>query len=134
MRIRVLHDYAGRVTRENRIQVGEYDLHDPDLFGCGKHLLDIGVAVVVDGDLIETVEPESVPIGYDAMTVEELRAVCDLRGIDVDEIEGSGARGRVLKDDYVAALAKSDARTSLAVADAIEFNGRTLSFNNRSEG
>jgi hypothetical protein len=76
MRIQVLHDYAGRVTREHRIEVGEYDLYDPDLFGCGQHLLDIGVAVVIEDDT--ATEAEASPVTPD--TASEGAATFEFKG------------------------------------------------------
>lgn len=40
MRIKVLREFSGRITREQRIYPGEYTLDDPALFGAGQYLLD----------------------------------------------------------------------------------------------
>lgn len=45
---------------------------------------------------------------YADMTVDELRAECELRGIDLSQMEGNGANGRLLKDDLIAILEGDD--------------------------
>lgn len=42
---------------------------------------------------------------YESMTVEELSAMCDERGVDV---KASGAAGKHVKKDYIKALKKAD--------------------------
>ena len=59
---------------------------------------------LVDAYTGDTVE-ESAGGSYDSQTVDELQALADSRGLDV---EGSGKDGNVLKSDLVAALEASD--------------------------
>lgn len=128
MRIQVLQDYAVRVTGERRIHVGEYDLYDPDLFGCGKHLLNIGRAVVV-GDAVAEAEveaQEAETVDYSNWTVSALKDELEGRGIDIDALEGSGAGGKLLKDDLVTVLEGDDADAREPQNETIEFNGRTI--------
>lgn len=44
MRIRVTREFGGRLTSEQRIYPGEYEMDAPALFGVGKYLLDNGFA------------------------------------------------------------------------------------------
>lgn len=55
----------------------------------------------------EVIDDDGQDGGYGGRTVDELRAVADSRGL---EVEGSGADGRVLKADLVAALEADDGR------------------------
>ncbi|MFN8452024.1 MAG: hypothetical protein U0521_26380 [Anaerolineae bacterium] len=116
MRIRVNRDFGGRITDERRIPPGEYALDDPALFGVGQYLLDNGFAERVsdgsvsindtdvageipDGAVVtywETEAPDDVPetVDYAAMTIAELKALLDERGVDYSDAKR--------KDDYVA--------------------------------
>lgn len=55
----------------------------------------------------KSVPAESTSEGYDSMSVEDLQAEADSRGLDV---QGSGAGGNVVKKDLVAALQANDAQ------------------------
>lgn len=117
MHIRVLRDFGGRLTNEQRILPGDYALDDPALLGVGQYLLDNGFAAALDpipesapvdagvvdeipdGAVVTSQEaeaPDDAPQGVDyaAMTIAELKALLDERGIDY----GDARR----KDDYVA--------------------------------
>lgn len=91
----------GKVDTVQTYQVGrfgeEIDLDDAQ----AKRLEDLGV-----------VRPADSALGYDEMTVDQLKAESDARGITV---EGSGANGAVLKTDYVNALNTYDAGEAGAV-------------------
>ncbi len=47
MRIQIKDPYIGHDTQGQRIWPGEYDIHDPQLFGVGQSLVDTGYAVVL---------------------------------------------------------------------------------------
>jgi len=51
--IYVKQNYGGRLTNEQRILPGEYDITDERLFGAGEYLIANGYAVVTS----ETVDP-----------------------------------------------------------------------------
>jgi hypothetical protein len=59
----------------------------------------------------EVIGPDTDPSGddegYEGQTVDELKALADSRGL---EVEGSGAGGNAVKADYVAALEADDAK------------------------
>ena len=61
MRIRVLENYGGVRTDGRRILPGEYELNDPALFKCAGHLVEEGVAVVVEDEPIEEFIFEAAP-------------------------------------------------------------------------
>jgi hypothetical protein len=48
--IRVLHNYGGRNTKEQRILPGEYADSDPALFGLAEYLVEHGHAIPVKQD------------------------------------------------------------------------------------
>lgn len=128
-RIRLLVNFGGSPTNFRRILPGEYAVDDPQLCGLASFLVESGQAewvddaapeVVIasnvgqlDSDSIphddeaeepaDTVAPDS-PLDLNAMTVDELEAYAISIGIDLDAIEGSGAGGRVLKADLIAAI------------------------------
>lgn len=134
MRIRVLINYGGALTNELRILPGDYDQDDPRLFGLAGHLLEVGHAITLD-DLAAPGPPAPEPavwqtlgheewaslegyasepeqgsgrVDYETFTVEQLRALCADRGIDLDAIQGSGKDGRLLKADLIAVLEGDD--------------------------
>lgn len=74
-----------------RIKPGEYDIDDPLLRNMGGYLLAEGYATRV-----KTIEPDI--IDYESMTKDELTA---LIGDDIEQVEGTGAGGNVLKSDLV---------------------------------
>lgn len=49
MRIQVKRSFSGRITGEQWIAAGEYDVDDPALFGLAAYLVENGFAAVVDG-------------------------------------------------------------------------------------
>jgi hypothetical protein len=51
-RIFVKVNYGGRITREQRIVPGEYDIDAPELFGAGEYLLENGHAVAVKTEAV----------------------------------------------------------------------------------
>lgn len=135
MRIRVLINYGGALTNELRILPGDYDQDDPRLFGLAGWLLEVGHAIALDEPAAPIVpepepvvwqtisheewaalegrqapEPEPQPErgDYETFTVEQLRALCADRGIDLDAIQGSGKDGRLLKADLIAVLEGDD--------------------------
>lgn len=130
-RIRLDNTYRGWATAERVIAPGEYDLKDPALWGAGKYLVEQGLATVIDSETTPlevqvegAVEMEpvpdltAVPVDLDSvdeaevdtdssledMTRDELDALAVSLGIDLDEIEGTGAGGNVVKSDVIAAI------------------------------
>lgn len=69
MRIKVLHSYRGRLTKELEIQPGEYDADDPRLFGLADYLVKNGHAVVV-----AATEPPATPEAEPLADQDELPA------------------------------------------------------------
>lgn len=57
MIIKVIESYRGRKTEERLVEPGVYELGDPRLFGCGKLLLELGKAVIVQEDVAPVPEP-----------------------------------------------------------------------------
>lgn len=135
--IQVLVNYGGALTNEQRILPGVYDADDPRLFGLADHLVEAGHAIEIDEwfgahlapepepaewntlahqewAALEGYAPEPEPaaeselVDYETFTVEQLRALCVERGIDLDALTGSGKDGRLLKADLVAVLAGDD--------------------------
>lgn len=128
--IRVLINYGGALTNELRIEPGDYSADDPRLFGLADHLLEAGHAIALDDDdaVEELVAPQvewetisheewaalegrlapPAAVDYEAFTVEQLRALCVERGIDLDALSGSGRDGRLLKADLIAVLEGDD--------------------------
>lgn len=72
MTIRVLHNYGGRNTKEQRILPGEYAIDDPALFGVADYLVENGHAVAVQSVKPETGTPEK-DVGI-ANALEQLEA------------------------------------------------------------
>lgn len=128
MRIQVLRDFAGKLTNEQRIYPGQYELGDDALFGAGQYLLDNGFAVISDDAVAEAeIETqESHAVDYSDWTVSALKDELEARGIDIDALEGSGAGGKLLKDDLVTVLEGDDADAREPQNETIEFNGRTI--------
>jgi hypothetical protein len=60
-RIRVLHNYGGKLTHEQRIEPNDYDADDPRIFGLAKYLVDNGHAKLVSGTLDEVPHPAPAP-------------------------------------------------------------------------
>lgn len=143
MNIRLKHEYRGWKSKERLIPAGDYDENDERLFGIAQYLVDTGLAVYVDENPAALIEPEAetfidmysydtpdfeqLPRGddtepldgdgntldYDDMTVDELRAECTARGIDLDDMDGSGANGNLLKADLVEVLRGDDMDTDI---------------------
>lgn len=119
MRIQVTREFAGRLTNEQRIYPGVYELNDEALFGVGQYLLDNGFArslgePVSDAEAAllpeaELEEDSDEPVDYSTWTVSALKEELEARGIDVMTLEGSGANGNVLKEDLVLVLQGDDA-------------------------
>lgn len=57
---------------------------------------------------------------YTSMSVDELVALADKRGIDTDKIKGTGSGGNIVKADWVKALEKLDRQEAKAAAAAEE--------------
>ena len=57
---------------------------------------------------------------YTSMSVDELVALADKRGIDTDKIKGTGSGGNIVKADWITALVKLDRKEAKAAAAAEE--------------
>jgi e3 binding domain. len=124
MQIQVLRDFAGKLTNERRIYPGVYFLDDEALYGVGQYLIDNGFALELEPPTIDESIPALLPDTADK-SIADLITELEARGIDVDSIEGSGARGKLVKADYVAALSNADR----AARDVLEFKGRSIELN-----
>lgn len=139
MKIQLLQHYRGRLTRNQVILSGIYELDDERLFGVGQYLLDNGFAV-----LVEDVAPRKAPqpwtgeipsigdaprqsaggsdtltadavvtppvVNYADMDMELLRAEVAKRDLS-DRVIGTGANGSVKKVDLITALEAADAES-----------------------
>lgn len=56
----------------------------------------------------DTPPPFPDPNDYEAWTVDDLRAEVSRRGIDLVDIDGTGANGRIVKDDLILVLMGDD--------------------------
>lgn len=59
MKIELLHDFAGRLTHEQRIYPGVYDEADERLFGLAQYLVDNDHAVVVTEKVSRTTSKDT---------------------------------------------------------------------------
>lgn len=135
MKLHLRINYGGARTNEQRIPPGDYDADDERLFGLAGYLVDNGHAVWVDAPTLDAselpapepdapalatlsheeamarmgrAEPEPEAPTYAEMTIAALMALCEARGIDLSAVKGSGAQGRLLKEDYIAVLEGDD--------------------------
>jgi hypothetical protein len=92
--IQLLHDFAGRLTREQRIWPGVYDADDPTIFGLADYLVANGHAVWVDAPPAPVVLPSFAAdnmVEFGTQT-----AILDEQPVEsfevVDEIEHQGRK------------------------------------------
>lgn len=131
MRLRLHTDYGGARTHEQRIAPGDYDADDERLFGLADYLVENGHASWLPDDAVPLASTAPEPpaqttlshdeamtrLGraipkerpaYGEWTIAMLQQACEQRGIDLSHVKGSGANGRLLKEDYIAVLEGDD--------------------------
>lgn len=75
--IEVKENYGGRATNELRVLPGIYTEDDERLFGAVEAMLEVGVAKVVG-----LAEDNDIPDNPEDMTLKQLKAEADKRGIE----------------------------------------------------
>jgi hypothetical protein len=95
---------AGASYLKHKVDVGpdgqdvEVVTRELALFGQEIELTDREAKRLID---LEAVKPAKEPLSYEEMKVPQLKDLVTERGI---EVQGSGADGQALKDDYINAL------------------------------